>query len=699
VSAAAAGSTVVATIALMHAKPIEALDASVLGSVALMYLVSALPFVLVGIAVAASIQHAAREMSRLYLFDLAGAAVGGLFAIAALRAGAPRAALIVALIEVAACGSFAIAATEADGPYSTGETPPSSGIITTVALGALLLLTSELASPWLKLPNLRWVQMDRVEFMKWNEMALITVDRPIGGMAWMRMDGSAATAILEPGVVPPLHPDEMAYVLHEGRGPVLVIGAGGGRDIRAALKAGQTDIDAAEINPLIVNAVMRERYAEFSGHLFERPEVHVEVADGRSYVQRSPRHYRNIVISLVDTWAAASVGALALSENSLYTVEAFRDFLEHLAPEGTLLVNRWDKEFDRLLALGAAGLRKFGSLTPADHMFGCGHSNSTSLLVKRTALAPEEVRLLRDHCRKNKFYEVFAPDAPGTARRQALVEIADPDVAVPNSPVDLSAPTDDRPFFFYSVPARMLPSVLRDAKTLKTEQMGLLTLVALACTSAFLVVALVLGPLFMRPITVLKAPDRGPRLRGLVLFASLGAGFVTVELALVQHFVMFLGHPVYALSAVLVTLLLWTGIGSLMTAKIDVTSARRAARLRALALVFVLVVYAFLLAPLLHFAVSLPFSARLGLSAVLLAPLGVLMGSQAPLGVRLLEGRAAALIPWCWGLNGVVSVVATAIATLTAMHWGFKSLLLGGALAYAVTALAVPPAAPAASRA
>jgi predicted membrane-bound spermidine synthase len=199
-----------------------------------------------------------------------------------------------------------------------------------------------------------------------------------------------------------------------------------------------------------------------------------------------------------------------------------------------------------------------------------------------------------------------------------------------------------------------------------------------------------LGPLLARRAPLLRAPDRAERLRALLFFLCVGAGFVYVELALVQHFVMYLGHPIYALSTVLVALLLSTGAGSLLTARIGLERARKAARVRALVLAVALVLYSLLLGRVLGLAVSLPFALRLAVTLVLLAPLGLLLGSQTPLGVRITGARAAELVPWGWGLNGVASVVATAVGTLVAMHFGFRWLLVAGAGTYLLAALSVP---------
>ncbi|RLB60697.1 MAG: hypothetical protein DRI90_13115 [Deltaproteobacteria bacterium] len=677
---------------LVQSKPIVKLDLSVLGQLSATYLITSLPFVFSGLVVAAAIRFATSDISRLYLIDLVGAAAGGLAAVAALRVGAPRAGLIVAVIAALAGIIFAIAGRDRKGPFGREQRPPSLVVPALVLITSVGLLGWDRAAPWLQIRELRWVKMERVELMRWNEMALITVDKPVRGVAWMRMDASAATAILAPERKLPLHPDEMAYVLHGGQGPVLVIGAGGGRDVLAALRAGQKDIYAAEINPLIVNEVMLDKYYEFSGRLFARPEMHVHVADGRSFVRSHVRKYRNIVISLVDTWAASSVGALSLSENSLYTVEAYRDFIEHLEPEGTLLVNRWDREFERLLALSVAGLRAAGAHQPADHLFACGHKRSTSILLKATPLTDRDIHKLRRHCKRHRFYEVFAPDRASTKLRGRIARAVDVRQVAPNYPTDLSPPTDDRPFFFHTVPLRRLVEVLGDWKLMRSQHQGLLTLVGLLLVSTVVGVVFLLGPLLVRRVPILGAPDRFERLRALAFFLCLGGGFVFVELALVQQLVMFLGHPVYALSTVLVALLLTTGIGSLLTAKLDGPRARGAAAWRAQLLVALLLGYAVGLGPALDHLVSLPFVVRLALIVLMITPLGLLMGSQMPLGIKLVARRAEELVPWCWGLNGAASVVATALATLVALHIGFAALLWAGAAVYLAASVAVPRA-------
>jgi hypothetical protein len=210
-----------------------------------------------------------------------------------------------------------------------------------------------------------------------------------------------------------------------------------------------------------------------------------------------------------------------------------------------------------------------------------------------------------------------------------------------------------------------------------------------------LVASLVVSiPLTVLPLLLLRRRSQGTRHasapRSLLFFTALGLGFVFVELALVQNFVMFLGHPVYALSTVLVALLGWTAVGSLSTERIEPEAAAAVARSRALVLTAALVLAGLVLGAALQWCVGLPLVVRIAMTILLLAPLGLLMGSQAPLGIKVMGAGAPGLIPWAWGLNGLASVIATALGTLLALLSGFSSLLFAGAVVYLGAGLIVP---------
>lgn len=687
-----AATAVVTIIKTMVAKPPQTLDTRGLMSVASLYAISALPFTFAGMMVAGALKYARRDAPRLYFADMAGAALGGIGTLLLLRLGAPRAGLVVAISLALAGVMFAIGSLEKSGPYSPAESPGSGWSSAAILASTLALFAGDYGEQWLAVKQLRFVNLDRAQFVKWGELALITVDRPVAGMAWMRMDASAATAVLSAKTQVPKHPAEMVYALPSSKGPTLVIGAGGGREVRAALGAGQTEVVAVEINRTIAHDVMLGKLLDYSGGLYAKPEVRLVVGDGRSFVRGETRKYRNIVLSLVDTWSASSVGGLSLSEDGLYTIEAFREMLDHLDDDGVLVVNRWDAELDRLLALAAAGLHASGAADARPHLFACSHTGTTALLIAKSPFAASSLELLREHCERYGFVEAFTPDDPVTPLRAAIV--ADPLSAHRQvKDRDLSPPTDDRPFFFYTVPPRELWHVLKDRPKLAKEQHGLLTVVLVLGVSALASLLFLLLPAALRSRELVRAEGRGARARLLLYFGAIGVGFSVVEMGLAQVLTMLLGHPLYALSAVLTSLLFAAGIGSLLVRRVPAALANLAAARRAQLLAIALVVCAVGLLPATTALVGLPFAARAFVAISVCSVLGVLMGALAPLGVLIASTRGGTLVAWGWGMNGFFGVTATALAMLLAMHVGYSFVLFVGALAYFVASAIVPPAA------
>ena len=199
----------------------------------------------------------------------------------------------------------------------------------------------------------------------------------------------------------------------------LVIGTGGGRDLLSALVFGAARVDGVEINPIIVNDVMRDRFRDYSGGIYDRPNVHVTVEDGRSFVRRSTDQYDIIQASLVDTWAATAAGAYALSENSLYTVEAFDDYLDHLTDRGVLSVSRWVFDGLRLISLAQeAGARR--GWDPADRLAIIQHDKVATFLLKKTPFTPAETQDAGRRRRRPRLHRAL-PARHAVAGRSATI--------------------------------------------------------------------------------------------------------------------------------------------------------------------------------------------------------------------------------------------------------------------------------------
>jgi hypothetical protein len=246
-------------------------------------------------------------------------------------------------------------------------------------------------------------------------------------------------------------------------------------------------------------------------------------------------------------------------------------------------------------------------------------------------------------------------------------------------PLDIRPTTDDRPFFFHTT--RLANQF--DVAFSKTMLFGngLSALLTLFGISGALVLSFIIGPLLVGA----DRPGAGwPA--WLAYFGALGAGFMLLEVALLQHFVLLLGHPVYSLTVTLFSLLLGTGLGSLISRRIPHDRVRIVAA-RAIAGIALVSLAAPLIVPwVIDLAIPWPLTARIVLAGALLLPLGVLLGIPLPAGMRLLATARPDIIPWGWGLNGAFSVVGATLAVFIAMNWGFSTALVAAALVYATAA-------------
>jgi hypothetical protein len=688
------------------------------------YLLAGLPFFAGGGVIALALSRYAQRVNAVYAADLLGAAAGCLLLIPIINVvGAPGGVLFAAVAGAASAALFA---------------PPANR--RAIALGAAaiagLAIVGRVAVPSLfDLTVTKGHEQHRVLFSKWNSFSRIGVyDVPYGDWSLsprftgtlpatllMDIDSAAATQILH---LPKGVRDadylryeltSLAYLLKggastEGATPpvrpgfrALIIGTGGGRDLASALVLGAGKVDGVEINPIIVRDVMMNRFFDYSGRVYGDPRVSVHVEDGRSFVRRSPERYDVIQASLVDTWAATAAGAYTLTENSLYTTDAFEDYLDHLTDDGVLSISRWMFDGLRLVSLAQEAFAKRGA-DAAPRIAIMRFDRVMTMLVKREPFRAEEIEKLAGESRALGFEIVYLPGVttqappPGPVGDFARLILAPDRHAFYRSyPLDVTPVGDDRPFFFHTT---RLSSHRRVAPILGAIGVdvpaapeldgfatgGLSALLLLMLVSCALVVAFVVVPL--AATTRRDLPAGWPR--WLAYFACLGAGFMLVEVALLQRFVLLLGHPVYSLTVTLFSLLLGTGLGATLGRGRAPDQLATFAR-RAIAGIAAMVIFAAAGLPwVIDLAIGYPLWLRLVLAAALMLPAGVLMGVPLPSAVRLLaERRADALVPWAWAINGVFSVVGSTLAVFAAMNWGFSSTLLLGGGVYVVAALLI----------
>jgi hypothetical protein len=422
-------------------------------------------------------------------------------------------------------------------------------------------------------------------------------------------------------------------------------------------------------------------------------------------------------MTLVDTWASTAAGAFALSENNLYTKEAFREYFDHLKPEGMIAITRWEfkspREALRVVSNAMSVLQDFGVQDVTQHFIivsdGVLDEDGRPVLVlaKKSPFTREEEHTALLHLEQYKNLALIY--SPWDHSRSAGVHPVDPTLRwnpftaliVSGDPAgfaqkyeyNVSPVTDDAPFFFFTLKLKHLVSHSPLQKGIDWKvNLGVLVLLILVAISILAVLAFLVLPL------VLYAPAKGESPWRLLFFVVIGLGYILIEITMIQRFVLFLGHPVYALTVVIFLMLLASGLGSLNSRRF--LSDPKRVSWAALVIVGLTLAYVVTLPALLHGAVGMPFGLKLLISAALLLPLGFVMGMPFPTGLRavgnptlepgdseVVSMDSSNRVEWAWALNAASSVLGSVIAMLVAIQWGLRATMLAAAGCYLAAAV------------
>ncbi len=725
------------------------------GRLSLMYVAAAVPFFLTGVLFSLVFARETRRITELYGADLVGGAISCLAVVPLLNwVGGPNAVVFAALAMAGAAAIWA----------DSGSVRRPAVVLSLVLLA---LLAANHSGRLIDIIYAKGMRRDQpwMLFARWNALSRVEVDQ-VGTGKYIVIDADASTAIMN---VDPQKWGEtqspaqgadhvgggqpgynwkqdlmsaapaVANVLRP-RGAYAIIGPGGGVDVLRAVANGSPSVTAIEINPLIADTIMRGLYADYSFHLYELPQVHMHVGDGRSWIRGSRDKFDVVQMTLVDTWASTAAGAFALSENNLYTVEAFREYFDHLQPEGFIAITRWEfqrprealrvvsQAIDALEAMGVQDVRKHFIVVADGPLDEDGRP--VTVLAKKTPFTWNEEREVLRHIRDNDdLYPLYTPtlfasltgdellglpyeDEPWIndllRERRAAGEAVAPfqrlillheraalgDVRfsprrefIRNYPFNIAPVSDNAPFFFFTFKTGdAIRNVLHASgrgmdwkNNLGVVVLGIVLVISLLAVLAFLI-----GPL------ALHGEARPRHLVPLLYFVALGLGYILVEIALIQRFVLFLGHPTYALTVVVFLMLLASGAGSASSRRLLARTVHVRPVLAVIALL--VVAYIFALPRALGTLVGLPFPAKLVISGVLLAPLGFVMGMPFPTGLRQiatetlpatsLQQPPASAIEWAWAMNAASSVLGSVAAVMVAIQFGLNAALAGGAAAY-----------------
>jgi spermidine synthase len=503
---------------------------------------------------------------------------------------------------------------------------------------------------------------------------------------WIEQDGSAGTPVTRyRGNL-----DELGFLMedvtavgYELRSPerVAIIGAGGGRDILAALIGGAKEIDAIEFNGQIIEAIST-RFKEFSGDIYNAPGVNAVVAEGRSFLSRSRTAYDFIQISLIDSWAATSAGAFTLAENNLYTLEAYRVYFERLSARGILSTSRWmmghrGNEMPRLLMLTLRALRDEGIRDPERHIAVVQGGLLGTVLVSKAPFSPSDVDRLIAISRARGFTLHFPRTRVAPRKSMPLEVLTVGAERWERAGFDLSPPVDDKPFFFLTF------SPFQRLDKWRHLRYGPNATAVLALQRLILCMGIAALVLFFAPFLLARwfRRERG-FVRGSLFFAMIGAAFMLVEVPWVQRFILYLGHPSYATTVVLASILLGAAVGSMVSVRVGLPTAQRLG----LALPAALALVNAALSALFESSLGAPFSARVLFTAIVLLPAAFLMGFFFPLGmVRFGDTNK----PWFWAMNGAFGVLASVLSLALSMRFGFTQVVYMGIGLYAVAWIAL----------
>ncbi len=668
----------------------------------LVYLAATPPFVGTGLLFSVLFARQPGRIAQLYGADLGGGAAACLAVVPLLDwIGAPNAVLLAAFTLCVAAWLWS---------ENAGERRWAMGacvvLVLLIALnpdGRILDVVYAKGirrdASWLEYA--RWNAISRIEVQRIYENRNIMIDAdassiimPVDPARWNESPWRASLMATPPAVANVLRP----------AGDYAIIGPGGGVDVLRAVGSGSRSVTGIEINSIIADDIMRGRYADFSHHLYRLPQVHIHVADGRSYIRNDRAQYDVLQMTLVDTWASTSAGAFALSENSLYTVEAFREYFDHLRPGGLVAVTRWEfrepREALRVVSQAMETLSRMGvpqSQLPAHFIIVSGgpldvDGRPVTVLAKKTAFTAEEEATVRAHLAANPnlvalYLPSFKPDANVFAQ---LIHNGKPAGFAAGYAYDVSPATDDSPFFFFTFKTAHVWKSLTCASehgidwkvNLGVVVLGLVLVISIIAVIAFLILPLALH-------THARLADFPP----LLYFVAVGLGYILVEIAFIQRFVLFLGHPTYALTVVVFLMLLASGAGSALSRR-WMGDARARLRLLIFAISAGILILVWFLPGMLASNVGLAFPRKLLVSAVLLAPLALLMGMPFPTGLRAVapSDDAAAdarhTVEWAWAMNAAASVLGSVLAMVIAIHAGLSATLAAGAAAYVLAALA-----------
>jgi spermidine synthase len=678
------------------------LQAVAVGQLLLVCLGLYISFLPIGMCIAALFARRPDDINRLYFSDLAGAALACLVVVPLVAFVGP-----VSIITGVAVGLLVLG-------VHLSSPAPRTLLTGSVIVGVLLVAVA--ISPGLA-PDIRTEESKGVRpgtplaASEWSALFRVdALDLPLNTVLFH--DGIWGSAIWpwdgDPLSLDRFDSDDRSIpfaALGERPERVLIIGAAGGNEIAASIHFGAEQIDAVELNPATAG-LLRGQYAEYSGNLTEAAGVNYVVGDGRSYLARSDDSYDLVWFVAPDSYAAsnaASSGAFVLSESYLYTQEMLQESLQHLSDDGMVVMQFGEKDYEnrpnRTARLAATAREAFGAegIGPFDDHVAVVTSSAEGFLygVSTTMMKADPFtvgELDRIEAQVAAVADARVRYLPGRlgdddAPVNQIISLPDAQVGayIDTYPFDVSAISDNRPFFWHFTPfSQVIGELGSPVEDVDVEiGIGERVLLVLLGVSILLAAVFLLVPFVLVRDTWSELPDKAT---SAPIFALLGLAFIAFEIVLIQRFSLFLGYPTYSLTVTLMAILLATGVGALVSERWHGRPRRMLGSL-AVAILALGAFYTWL-TPLLEEAlIGWPLLAKAGLVIVLCAPLGFCLGMFMPFAISLVardHRHQREYVAWGWAINGFFSVIGSTLTTMVSMTFGFRTVLVASVMAYLV---------------
>ena len=606
------------------------------------------------------------RFNQLYAADLLGAALGCIVCVGLMWAiGPERTFLLSGLLAVVA--AMLLTPNQPTGALRRNSAFAFFGIAVVAGLFNVQVFDPNARHPTGAIKDFEWDHLARTDRL---------------GPGHYVIDGDASTFVHDPQ-------SEVEYLVVPPHPAVAIIGVGAGPQLKMALTHAPQSVLAIDINASIIDWATGTDRADIGG-IFNQPNVTPLIDEGRHAVRSAATDFDLIVMHAVDTYAATSAGAYSLSENYLYTVEAFKDFYSKLTPQGALAIRRWlfypPRENLRLFTTMIRALEELGVPNPERHLVVLAplldyrQPNLKEwgyILFAKQPFSDEQLARVDQYVADHQWSYLHRPGTQLDTAFSDFVYSADREQFYRTYPYFVWPTYDANPFFFQFVPpfAALYREAVASSAVIYNQSSDMLFVTLIVV--AILMVGFLGLPVYLRRHTLTPGRLLGA---STLYFVCLGAGFMAVELVSVQIMTLFLGHPTYALSIVLLGMLAFAGVGSALVRRFPIE------KVRAVCLVIALVaaLAALALLPIIHALIGLPFLARIAITLIYLALIGIPMGMPMALGIRLIGEGNSPQVAWAWACNGGAAVIGTTASMILMVFFGMPTVLVVGAACYLI---------------